>query len=80
MRKFLMSLTVIAGATIAASAANAAPVAIEFVAGTPHVQTVQFYEGWHGDSWRAHEWRRHEEWVRARRHEEWRHRREYRGW
>jgi hypothetical protein len=68
MRTLLMSLTVLAGATVAsASVAHAAPEA-RFVApviDAPHLQTVQYYE-----DWRAREWRRHEEQERWRRHEE----------
>ena len=78
MRKLLMSLTVLAGTTVAAaSAANAAPLAspIHVEAAMPHVQTVQYYE-----DWRYREWRRHEAWEHWRRHEEWRRWHQYRGW
>ena len=77
MRKFLLSLTTLAGASFAAaSIAHAAPARIVFpVLDAPaHVQTVQYYE-----DWRHREWRRHEE--ERRRREEWRRWHEYhRGW
>ena len=78
MRKFLLSLTTLAGAALAsASTAHAAPARTLFPVLVPpaHVQTVQYYE-----DWRHREWRRHEE-ERRHREEEWRRRHEYRhGW
>ena len=75
MRKFLLSLTVLAGATVAtASVAHAAPVSIPVYTGGAQVQTVQYYEGWRAREWRRHEryehWRRHEEWRRYHQHRE----------
>ena len=80
MRNKLLSLTAIAGATVALAStttpAQAAPVAFAVAAPSAHVQTVQYY----GD-WRRDEWRRREAYERHRRHEEWRRRHEYRhGW
>ncbi len=85
MRKFLMGLTVLAGAIVALGA-NAAPrfsVPAPVVSAAALVQPVQYYE-----DWRHREWRRREEFERFRRHEEWRHERheareheyEHRGW
>ena len=82
MRKLLLSLSALAGATAAlASHAQAAPVAgpIAFAAAPPpaQVQTVQYYEDWH-----HREWRRREAYQRWRHHEERRRWHEYRhhGW
>ena len=80
MRKMLLSLSVLAGATAAlasvAPAAHAAPVAFAIATVPAHVQTVQYYEGRRHDEWHRREayerWRRHEE--RRRWHEH------HRGW
>lgn len=70
MRKFLMTLAVLAGAAAVAPGANAAqavvpsasrPVVVEGAL----VQHVQYYE-----DWRFREQRRREEYERFRRHEE----------
>lgn len=70
MRKFLLSLTVLAGVAAAVSAASAAP-GFEsrgaVASGMPAVQPVH-----DGEDWRFREWRRHEEFERFRRHHEWR--------
>ena len=88
MRKLLMSLTVIAGAALAAgSVAHARPmsgpeagpaaVLVPMVApaAPAEVVPVQYYE-----DWRHREWRRREAYERWRRHEEWRRHHAYRGW
>lgn len=81
MRKFLMAMTVLAGATVAAGA-YAAPVAalpsgIHAAASEgARVQPVQYY----GEDWRYREFRRREAYERFRRHEarrEWRREHEY---
>ena len=77
MRKFLMMMTVLAGAA-AATGAHAAPAAValpgaaldvasQALADGALVQPVQYYE-----DWRYREFRRHEAFERFRRHEEWR--------
>jgi hypothetical protein len=76
MRTLLMSLSILAGATMAAaSPASAAPRPVAPVAqplalaqDQGLVQPVQ----WH--DWRYRQWRRHEAYDRWRRHEAWRHR------
>ena len=77
MRKFLMAMTVLAGATVAAGA-HAAPVAAlpsgihAAVSEGARVQPVQYY----GEDWRYREFRRREAYERFRRQEarrEWRH-------
>ena len=73
MRKFLMTLAVLAGAAAVAPGANAAQavaVAVPSVSGPvvvegALVQHVQYYE-----DWRFREQRRREEYERFRRHEE----------
>ena len=76
MHKFLMTLSVLAGAAVA-SGAHAAPrlapvavVAVPVLDGGALVQPVQYYGGW-----REREFRRHEYWEHVRREEarrEWR--------
>ena len=78
MRKFLMMMTVLAGAA-AATGAYAAPatavalpgavlnVASQALADGALAQPVQYYE-----DWRYREFRRREAFERFRRHEEWR--------
>ena len=88
MRKLLMGLTVLVGATAVVSGARAAPQTspIPLAAGAPVVQPVHYYPAQYGEDWRHREWRRHEEFERWRRHQWWRHHhfeeREYgrRGW
>ncbi len=75
MRRFLISLVVLAGAVVGlgANAANAAPRFVApalVVSDAAPVQPVQYYE-----DWRYNEWRRREEFERFRRHEGWRHER-----
>ena len=73
MRKFLMTLAVLAGAAAVAPGANAAQAAVlapgvsapVVVEGTL-LQPVQYRE-----DWRFREQRRREEYERFRRHEEW---------
>ncbi len=74
MRKFLMTLAVLAGAATVAHGANAAQDAVVVVP-SPHgpvvvegtlLQPVQYRE-----DWRFREQRRREEYERFRRHEEW---------
>ncbi|HEY0205283.1 MAG TPA: hypothetical protein VGC15_14160 [Acetobacteraceae bacterium] len=75
MRKFLLTLAVLAGAVAATSGADAAPRTIPLVAapaadGAALVQPVQYYPGW-----RYREARRREAYEHFRRHEarrEWR--------
>lgn len=75
MRKFLLTLAVLAGAAAAASGASAAPRHIPLAAATAVdasalVQPVQYYP-----DWRQREFRRREAYERFRRHEarrEWR--------
>lgn len=71
MRKLLLSLTVIAGAAVAAAGAQATPHR-PAMGVAPQVLAVQY----HGDR-RQHEWRQHERW---RRHHEWRRWHHQRGW
>lgn len=75
MRKFLMGLTVLAGAVAVTPGADAAPRFVDPVpvaSGQPAVQAVQYYGG--REEWRHREWRRREAFERFRRHEQWRHR------
>ena len=77
MRKLLMSLTVLAGATLAGAPVSHAVPAVTLhpeAVGLPHLQTVQYYEGWHHDGWRHHD-----SWVRWHRHQEWRRWHHYHG-
>lgn len=82
MRKFLMSLTVAAAATVAAaSVASAAPLTVPLPvhAGPAEVQTVQYYNGHRGHDWRRREaYERHRR-MEARRHWQHHHRRYYSG-
>jgi len=87
MRKLLMGLTVLVGATAAVSGARAAPQLaspIPLASGAAAVQPVHYYPAQYDEDWRHREWRRHEEFERWRRHREWRHERheeyEHRGW
>ncbi len=74
MRKFLMTLAVLAGAAAVAPGANAAQavavlppgVSGPVVAEGTLLQPVQYHE-----DWRFREQRRREEYERVRRHEEW---------
>ncbi len=84
MRKFLLGLTILAGAMASASIASAAPRfanPVLFASGTPAARLVN-----DGEDWRYREWRRHAEFERFRRHHEWRrerfeeHEHERRGW
>ncbi len=75
MRKFLLSLTVLAGAAGAASGAQASlanPIPVFDPPG--HMQAVQYHDDWRRREWLRRE--RHEEW---RRHQEWRRSHQYRG-
>ena len=81
MRKFLLTLAVLAGGAAAASGADAAPRAVPLAAPAVDagalVQPVQYYGGW-----REREWRRREAYERFRRHEarrEWHREHEFRG-
>lgn len=75
MKKFLLTLAVLAGGAVAANGASAAPRVIPFAAapaidGAALVQPVQYYP-----DWRYREARRHEAYERFHRHEarrEWR--------
>ncbi len=75
MRKFLLTLAVLAGGAAAASGADAAPHAIALAAAPAFhasalVQPVQYYP-----DWREREWRRHQALEQLRREEarrEWR--------
>ena len=91
MRKLLMGLTVLLGATAAVSGARAAPQLtspIPFAAVPAAVQPVHYdyYPAQYDEGWRSREWRRHEEYERWRRHQEWRRERfedrwhDHRGW
>ena len=89
MRKLLMGLTVLVGATAAASGARAAlpltsPVPPAFGAAAVQPVHYDYYPAQYDGDWRYREWRRHEEFERWRRHREWRHERhegyERRGW
>jgi len=76
MRRFLIALTVFAGAVAATPGAHAAPrssAMVPTVSAQPTVQPVQYHGG--GEEWRHREWRRREAYERFRRHEEWRHQR-----
>lgn len=86
MRKLLMGLIVLVGATAAVSGARAAsqagPIPLAF--GTPVAEPVHYDRIQYDEDWRHREWRRHEEFERWRRHREWRHERReeygHRGW
>ncbi len=69
MRKLLMSLTILASATLAGASTSHAAAAVVLqpeAFGMPHVQTIQYGEGWRHDGWH-----RHDSWVRWHRHQEW---------
>ena len=92
MRKFLMGLTVLAGAVTAGAAAQAAPHVADpasVAASAPALQPAHYWmtePAQYGEDWRHREWRRREEFERFRRHEaerHWRHEqreRYWRGW
>lgn len=91
MRKLLLGLAVLLGATAAVSGARAAPPhggPVPLTVGPTAVQRV-YYDAspaQYDEDWRYREWRRREEFERWRRHREWRHerheeyRRDRRGW
>lgn len=92
MRKFLMGLTVLAGAVTVGTAAQAAPRVADpapVAASAPALQPVHYWmaePAQYWEDWRHREWRRREEFERFRRHQaerHWRHeqRERYsRGW
>ena len=76
MRKFLMGLTILAGAFAMTPGVHAAPRfanPVRAASGQPAVQSVQYFGD--RDDWRYREWRRREAFERYRRHEAWRHQR-----